>query len=231
MRFHERAIPGWIARAVRKGSIRVVTPGAEDVSAADPEPRVIRSVLGENLHVKFGTEIKQTFEAYPPDPEAAALTALLPNQNPPRGAAASGDRANENNCMTAATTYASCPSGITPGAVVFYLPNGGCLNNSATGDTYVFSGYQYNWMSVYEPGNGSPPANTCANTLGAAGNSAYIGLVYAPAASISLTSPFVFESPSTGGLIASTVSFSGTMPTIVFNAAYAPVPPASRLTG
>ncbi len=173
----------------------------------------------------------QTFEAYPPDPETAPLSASLPNQNPGRGASASGDRANENNCMTGATTYSGCPSGITSGAVVFYLPNGGCYSNTVGGDTYVFSGYQYNWLSFYEPGSGSPPANSCANTFGAAGNSAYIGLVYAPAASISVTSPYVFESPVTGGLIANTVSFSGVMPTIVYNAGYAPVRPASRLTG
>jgi hypothetical protein len=86
-------------------------------------------------------------------------------------------------------------------------------------------------MSVYEPGAGSPPANTCANTLGASGNSAYIGLMYAPAGTVSVPSHFAFEAGVMGGLVARTIAFSGTMPTINFNAAYAPVPPASRLTG
>ena len=168
-----------------------------------------------------------TFEAYPPDQETSPLLATLPNQNPPTGAAAAGDRANENNCMTGSATYSSCPSGVTPGAVAFNLPSGACFTNGAGGDTYVFSGYQYNWMSVYEPSNGTP----CTNMLGAAGNSAYIGLFYTPAGTINVTSAFAFESPSTGGLIADTVNFTGTMPTINFGAAYAPVPPASRLTG
>jgi hypothetical protein len=120
---------------------------------------------------------------------------------------------------------------VTPGAVEFYLPNGACLVNTNGGDTYVFSGYQFNWISVYEPGSGSPPANTCANTLGASSNSAYVGLVYTPAGTVSVPSPYGFEAGVTGGLIAKTVTFTGTMPAINFDAGYAPVPPASRLTG
>jgi Flp pilus assembly protein TadG len=172
-----------------------------------------------------------TTGAYPPNGEAAPLNASLPNQNPPRLAGASGDRANENNCKSTAGVYVSCPGPVTPGAVAFYLPNGACYNNTNGGDTYVFSGYQYNWMSVYEPGAGSPPANACANTIGASGNSAYVGLVYAPSGTISVPSPYAFEAGVTGGLIARTVSFSGTLPTINFNAGYSPVAPASRLTG
>ncbi len=173
-----------------------------------------------------------TYEAYPPDPETAPLSGSLPNQNPGRGAAASGDRANENNCKSAAGAYISCPGAVTPGAVVFYLPSAACLSNTNGGDTYVFSGYQYNWMSLYEPGAGSPPANRCANVLGASGNTAFVGLVYAPTASISVTSPSTFQVAATGGMIADTLSFSGFLfPTITYGAGYAPVPPASRLTG
>ncbi|HMJ39326.1 MAG TPA: pilus assembly protein TadG-related protein [Verrucomicrobiae bacterium] len=169
--------------------------------------------------------------AYPPNGQNAPLSAGLPNQNPSRLAGAAGDRANENNCESTAGAYMSCPGPVTPGAVVFYLPAGACLTNTNGGDTYVFSGYQYNWMSVYEPGAGSPPANTCANTLGANGYSAYIGLVYAPAASISVPSAYSFEASGVGGLIARNISFSGTLPSINFNAGYAPLPPASLLTG
>ena len=165
-----------------------------------------------------------TYEAYPPDPETAPLSASLPNLNPPRGSAAAGDRANENNCMTGTTTYVTCPA-VTPGAVAFYMPNGACYSTTNGGDTYIFSGYQYNWMAVFEP-----TTNSCSNTFGAAGNSSYIGLVYSPAGSMSVTSQYVFESNATGGIIANTVSFSGAMPTINFGAAYAPVPPASRIT-
>ncbi len=118
---------------------------------------------------------------------------------------------------------------MTPGAVVFYIPTGGCLNLNG-GDTYVFSGYQYDWLAVYEPGAGHPTANSCLNVMGAAGNSAFIGLVYAPSATIDITSAFVYESPFTGGLIANFVNVSGTMPTINYGPGYAPISPASRLT-
>jgi hypothetical protein len=166
-----------------------------------------------------------TAGSLPPTGETAPLGAGLPNQNPPRLAGSSGDRANENNCETGGV-YVTCPAAVTPGAVVFYMPSGACLSTTNGGDTYVFSGYQYDWISVYQA-----PANSCALTLGARGNSAYVGLVYAPAAPISVPSTYSFEASAVGGLIGKTVSFSGTMPTIRFNSGYSPVPPASRLTG
>ena len=163
--------------------------------------------------------------ASPPDPETAPLSGNLPNQNPPRRAGSAGDRANENNCESTTGVYITCGGPITPGAVEFYVPAGGCLSTSNSADTYVFSGYQYNWLAVFEP-----PANTCSNTLGATTNSAYIGLIYMPAATAAVTSPYAFESAMTGGLMAGKVTFSGTMPSFTYSAAYAPVPPASRLT-
>jgi len=170
-----------------------------------------------------------TSGAYAPDPETAPLQSLLPNQNPSRGPGPAGDRANENACKTVPGAYSTCPAAITPGAVELYIPSGGCITSVSTGDTYLFSGYQYNWVSVFEPGAGFPPANTCTNRLGAAANSAYIGLVDAPSASISFLSPNVFLGPGSGGIVAATLSFSGTMPSITYSASYAPVPPASRL--
>jgi hypothetical protein len=166
-----------------------------------------------------------TTGAYPPDGERAPLAAGLPNQNPPRGAGAAGDRANENSCMTAVAVWASCPNAVTSGAVELYFPAPGCLSTGNGSDTYLFSGYQYDWVSVYEPSS-----NTCSNTLGAHTNSAYIGLFYAPAASVAVSSPYVFEAPWSGGLMAGSLSFTGVLPTINYNAAYAPVPPATRLT-
>jgi hypothetical protein len=44
-------------------------------------------------------------------------------------------------------------------------------------------------------------------------------------------SPYSFEAAGVGGLIADTVTFSGSMPNIVWNANYAPGPPATRLIG
>jgi len=172
-----------------------------------------------------------TTGAYPPDPELAPLAAGLPNQNPAAGAGSRGDRANENNCETVGGLYTTCPAPITPGAVELYFPSGGCMTLGNGADTYAFTGYQYNWMSVFEPGPASPPANTCANTLGAAGNTALIGLVYAPSASLSITSPYTFEAAGVGGVIAASLSFSNGLPNINYSSSYAPVPPASRLTG
>ncbi len=192
-----------------------------------------------------------TYTSYPPDPETTPLAAGLPNQNPARGVGATGDRANENNCDSLAGALVSCAGPITPGAVVFYLPSGACLNNTNGGndnnnngnnndnggnenngnggDSYVFSGYQYNWMSVYEPGAGYPPANVCSNSLGGSSNTAFVGVMYMPSASLAVTSHFAFESGGIGGIIADSITFNGTLPSINFNAGYAPVPFAARI--
>jgi len=119
----------------------------------------------------------------------------------------------------------TCPGPITPGAVELNFPAGGCLTTGNGGDTYLFSGYQYNWVSLYEPAS-----NSCNNTLGAMSNSAFIGLIYCPSASVSITSPYTFEAAGTGGLIADRVNFTGSLPSIAFSSSYAPVPPASRIT-
>lgn len=169
--------------------------------------------------------------AYPPDPETTPLASGLPNQNPARAPGPRGDRANENACKTSGGVLTNCPNAVTPGAVEFYLPAGSCLNNLNTADTYVFSGYQYNWVGVFEPGASSPPANTCSNTLGASSNSAFVGMLYMPSASVSVTSAYGFESAGTGGLWADTVSFTGSMPSLAYNANYAPGPPAAKLVG
>lgn len=171
-----------------------------------------------------------TTGAYPPDAETTPLEGDLPNLNPARGPGSRGDRANENSCETIAPSYASCPAPISPGAVELYLPAGGCFVTGNSADTYLFSGYQYNWVIVYEPGPGSPPANSCANVLGAASNSALIGLVYTPSAYVGVVSPDAFDSTGMGGIIADSLGFSGTLPNIAYSSLYAPVPPASRLT-
>ena len=165
-----------------------------------------------------------TTGAYPPDAERAPLAAGLPNQNPARGVGAAGDRANENNCKSVANVYVTCPGPITPGAVELNFPAGGCLTTGNGGDTYLFSGYQYNWMSLFEPAS-----NTCNNTLGGSSNSAFIGLVYCPSASINVISQNTFTASGTAGIIADTISFTGSLPTIYFNSSYAPVPPAARI--
>jgi hypothetical protein len=67
--------------------------------------------------------------------------------------------------------------------------------------------------------------------MGAAGNSAYIGLVYLPSASLSVPSSGGFRARATGGVIANTITFNGVVPMIVGSSAYMPVPPAARLVG
>ncbi len=170
--------------------------------------------------------------SYPPDGETAPLRSNLPNENANRAAPPHGDRANENQCDTAAAALTTCPGPVTPGAVAYVIPSGGCLNDTNTGDNVVFSGYQYNWMALYEPGNAYPPANTCSNFLGAATDSAFIGFIYTPAAAITVSKASTFRTDEDGGVMAYTLTFSGQMPTIIGDAAdYGPVPSAARLTG
>jgi Flp pilus assembly protein TadG len=189
------------------------------------ETIVLDSTLIPDTFVPIGGLPAGTYESYLPAAETAPLGANLPNSNPPQGAGSAGDRANEGNCESLGGSYVTCPGPITPGAVELYVPSG-CLSTTS-GDTYVFSGFQYDWLSVYEP-----PANSCpSNTLGGAANSALIGLVYVPSAAVSVTSAYSFEVAGTGGVMASTVSFTGTLPSIIYSASYAPVRPASRLTG
>ena len=172
-----------------------------------------------------GAAAPGTTGAYPPDSERAPLAAGLPNLNPARGSVAAGDRANEDDCKSVVGAYVTCPGPVTPGAVELYLPAGGCLTLGSGGDTYLFSGYQYDWVSIYEP-----PGNSCTNSLGAEGNSAFIGLIYAPGAAVNVTSPYISEANGIGGIVAGSIGFTGTLPTLRFSAQYAPVAPAGRLT-
>ena len=171
-----------------------------------------------------------TSGAYPPDGETAPLAAGLPNQNPDPGVPPAGDRANENHCTNTGGALAACPAAITPGAVVYYIPSGSCLTDPNGGDNYLFSGYQFNWMAIYEPGASNPPANTCSNVMGASTSSAYIGLVYVPAAAMSIPTSSGFRVEATGGVIADKITFTGQLPTITGSSEYMPVPPPSRLT-
>jgi Flp pilus assembly protein TadG len=171
-----------------------------------------------------------TIGSYPPDPETAPIANGLPNQVPDRATPPAGDRANENQCDTPAGALTTCPGKITPGAVAYYIPSGSCLSDPNGGDNYVFSGYQFNWMAVYEPGNyAAETPNTCANVMGASTASAYIGLVYLPAASLNIPTSVGFRTEATGGVIADTITFTGTLPTMTGISDFMPVPPAARL--
>ena len=87
-------------------------------------------------------------------------------------------------------------------------------------------------MALYEPGAFNPPANQCFNFMGAATDSAFIGLVYTPMAAITVNKASAFRTDEGGGVIAYTLTFGGQLPTIIGDAAdYGPVPPGARLTG
>jgi Flp pilus assembly protein TadG len=168
--------------------------------------------------------------SYPPAGEMSPTAGGLPNQNPDRAAPPGGDRANEDQCDTMGGALTTCPGPITPGAVGYYIPSGSCLSDPNGGDNYVFSGYQFNWMAIYEPGNfAAETANTCNNVMGASTASAYIGLVYLPAAALNIPTSSGFRTDATGGVIADTITFTGVLPKITGNSSYMPVPPAARL--
>jgi len=168
--------------------------------------------------------------AYPPAGETPPLHVNLPNQNPARAAPPGGDGANENQCDTIGGVATTCRGAVTPGAVEFYIPSGGCLNATTLADNFFFSGYQYDWIMVYEPGNSYPPANTCGNLLGAYADSAWVGLIYMPSAPLTVQKAATFRTEATGGLLANTITLAGQLPTIIGSADFQPAPPANRLT-
>jgi Flp pilus assembly protein TadG len=194
------------------------------------ESAVFDSTLITALFAPNALAAPDTFGAYPPDGETGPLKNNLPNQNADRAVPPAGDRANEDQCDNSAGGLAACPAAVTPGAVAFWIPSGACLNATASGDNYLFSGYQYNWMMLYEPGPGHPPANSCSNVMGAGSDSAWIGMTYMPSAGLQIVKAATFRTDDIGGIIADTISFAGNLPTIQFSSDYAPVPPAGRIT-
>ncbi|HXN92713.1 MAG TPA: pilus assembly protein TadG-related protein [Candidatus Sulfotelmatobacter sp.] len=222
------------------GSIMVSGPVRNDSTAACPAFSGTTCSLSNESAIFDSTLLGLAFApnsmvspgvvgAYPPSSETPPLRSNLPNQNPDRATPPAGDRANENQCSTGVGDPMACPGPVTPGAVEFYIPSTGCLNASTAGDNFLFSGYQYNWLMVYEPGKALPPANSCSNMLGAEADSAWVGLIYTPAASLAISKAATFRTEATGGLMADTITFGGQLPTIIYSASYAPQPPAARL--
>ena len=149
----------------------------------------------------------------PPDQEGLPLAAGLPNANPPPGTPPRGDLANEGHCVNTSTGNAvACPGAWTPGAVVFFIPSGGCLDQHGTGDMYLFSGYQYQRVVLFEPGpEQSSQPNTCSgNKVNGAGFTSLIGIFYMPAASITINGNSAYQATIAGGVIAWTASVIGT---------------------
>src|SRR5205823_4715343 len=150
----------------------------------------------------------------PPDGEGMPLAAGLPNANPPAATPPRGDLANEGHCVDPSTgADVACPGAWTPGAVLFYLPGGAsapCLNLQGGGDIYLFSGYQYQRVLLYEPGaEQMPPANTCPNKVAGNGLTSLIGIFYVPAADITITGNSSYLATIAGGVISWTATVKG----------------------
>jgi len=149
----------------------------------------------------------------PPDQEGMPLATGLPNANAAPGTPPRGDLANEGHCVDTSTgAGTACPGALTPGAVVIYIPNGGCIDQHGTGDMYLFSGYQYQRVVLYEPGpEQSSQPNTCTgNKVNGAGFTSLIGIFYMPAASVTINGNSAYQATIAGGVIAWTASIIGT---------------------
>jgi hypothetical protein len=154
-----------------------------------------------------------TGAASPPDGEGMPLASGLPNASPPAATPPHGDRANENHCVDTATgSNAACPASWTPGAVVFYIPSGGCLDLHGKGDIYLFSGYQLQRVVLYEPGpEQSSTPNVCStNNVNGNGFTSLIGVFYMPAAGVTINGNSAYQATIAGGVIAWTASVIGT---------------------
>jgi hypothetical protein len=151
----------------------------------------------------------------PPDAQGMPLAAGLPNANPAAGTPPHGDLANERHCVDTSTgNNVACPSGWNPGAVVMVIPGPGsnqqCLNLQGGGDIYIYSGYQYNRILLFEPGpEQQPPANTCPNNAAGHGLTSLIGIFYLPAASITITGNSSYFATIAGGVISWTATIQG----------------------
>lgn len=149
----------------------------------------------------------------PPDGEGLPLASGLPNADPVPATPPRGDLANENHCVdTTNGSNVACPSSWTPGAVVLYIPSGGCLDLHGKGDIYLFSGYQYQRVVLYEPGpEQSSQPNVCStNNVNGNGFTSLIGIFYMPAAGVTINGNSAYQATIAGGVIAWTASVVGT---------------------
>jgi Flp pilus assembly protein TadG len=151
----------------------------------------------------------------PPDGEGMPMGANLPNADPAPAAPPNGDLANSGHCVDPLTgANASCPSGWTVGAVQFFIPGGGsnsvCLNLQGGGDIWIYSGYQYQRILLFEPGPAQPPPyNTCLNNVAGHGITNLNGIFYAPAASMTIIGSSSYLATIAGGVIAWTATVKG----------------------
>ena len=150
--------------------------------------------------------------ASPPDNENPPVAATLPNADPAAGTPPHGDLANEYQCVDPSTgANTTCgPSTVTPGAVIFFVPATGCVSMNGGGDIYIFSGYQFGRIILFEPGpEQSSFPNICSNTVNGHDFTSFIGIFYIPAADIKLNGTSRVRATIAGGLIAWTATVLG----------------------
>jgi hypothetical protein len=154
----------------------------------------------------------------PPDGEGLPLASGLPNADPPAGTPPNGDLANENHCVDTTTgSNVACPASWTPGAVVFYIPSGGCLDLEGKGDIYIFSGFQLQRVVLYEPGpEQSSQPNSCGvppsvavQKVNGNGFTSLIGIFYMPAADVRINGNSAYQATIAGGVISWTATVTG----------------------
>jgi len=150
----------------------------------------------------------------PPDGLGMPQGANLPNTDPPAATPPSGDLANANHCVDPGTgASAACPGAWTAGAVQLYIPGGNnstCLNLQGGGDVWLYSGYQYQRILLFEPGpEQAPPANTCLNNVAGHGITSLIGIFYTPAASVTIIGSSSYLATIAGGVIAWSATVKG----------------------
>jgi len=151
----------------------------------------------------------------PPDQERLPVGAGLPNSDPGPGTPPSGDLANSARCVNPATgAGVGCPAAWTVGAVMLFIPGGGntstCLNLQGGGDIWIYTGYQYQRILVFEPGPQQPaPPNTCPNNVAGHGITSLIGIFYAPAADTTIVGSSSYLATIAGGLISWTATIKG----------------------
>ncbi len=172
----------------------------------------------------------------PPDGERKAVCMIgctpnsnsgLPQDNPDSALLPGGDLANENYCLAqSGNPGAPCAgASVTPGAVQLYFPGSGdCIQETGQGATWVFSGYQYDWIVIFQ---GARP-NSCGNSMQGGSNTQYIGTVYTPGATWTINGGN--RAPLSGQVITSSATINGNSTIgISFNPQYAPAPPAAHL--
>jgi len=169
----------------------------------------------------------------PPDSELCPMTIFgcstsVPNTNAAENAPVTGDRANENACGDTSGSLVTCPGRVTPGAVQFYFTtaSNSCLSEAGGGGTWAFGGQQYNWLTVYSANSLCSGANP--NKITGGGTTSYIGALYFPTTSITLSGGG--QSAIANQVIALNCTIDGSSGvTVAYNPRYVPAPPSGRL--